>query len=67
MSMRAAINAKCKDCIFDPCAPGKWRQQVEACPAIACPLWTCRPKMHAKVRKVANFAQFQTERREGGV
>lgn len=44
MSMRAAINAKCKDCIYDNCAPGTWRQQVEGCTIQTCPLWPHRPK-----------------------
>ena len=30
-SMRNAINAKCKDCLYDPVDGGNWRQQVEAC------------------------------------
>ena len=43
-SMRAAINAKCKDCIYDPeSALGTWRQQVEACTIEDCPLWLLRP------------------------
>jgi hypothetical protein len=44
MSLRKAINAKCKDCIYDPnCGGGTWREQVAQCSAIACPLWTVRP------------------------
>lgn len=44
VSLRAAINAKCKDCIYDPlCGGGTWREQVAQCSAIACPLWTVRP------------------------
>ncbi|MGH7239626.1 MAG: hypothetical protein ACREHG_06120 [Candidatus Saccharimonadales bacterium] len=44
-SMRAAINAKCKECIYDPIAGnGTWRQQVEACTAHSCPLYELRPK-----------------------
>lgn len=44
MSLRAAINAKCKECIYDPIAgKGTWRQQVEACTAPACPLYPVRP------------------------
>ena len=41
--MRAAINAKCKDCIYDSCAPGNWRQQVHACHIKSCSLWPYRP------------------------
>lgn len=48
MSLRAAINAKCKDCIHDPLAGlGSWRQQVEACPCTDCPLYPVRPRSKA--------------------
>jgi len=44
MSLRDAINGKCRDCIYDPLSGlGNWRQQVEACTAKACPLWAVRP------------------------
>jgi hypothetical protein len=43
MSLRAAIDAKCKDCIYDPkCGGGTWREQVAQCTAITCPLWPVR-------------------------
>lgn len=44
MSMRKAINEKCKDCIYDPKAGGTWRMQVEACAIKTCSLWNYRPK-----------------------
>ena len=31
MSMRKAIDEKCKDCIYDPEVEGGWKQQVWAC------------------------------------
>jgi len=44
MSLRAAINAKCKDCIYDPKSGlGNWRQQVQSCQITGCPLWPVRP------------------------
>ena len=43
MSLRAAIDAKCRDCIHDKEAPGTWRAQVAGCPCIRCPLWPVRP------------------------
>lgn len=46
-SMRKAINAKCKDCIYDPLAGGTWRQQTEACTITACSLWPLRPRSSA--------------------
>lgn len=43
-SLRGAIDAMCKSCIYDPVAgKGTWRQQVEACTAPHCPLFAVRP------------------------
>ena len=42
MSLRAAINAKCRDCIVDPAASGSAAVQVELCACYACPLWPVR-------------------------
>lgn len=45
MSLRKAINDKCKDCIYDPeSGLGTWRQQVESCGQVRCPLYPYRPK-----------------------
>jgi hypothetical protein len=43
VSLRAAINAKCKDCIYDPLAGGTWLAQVAVCSSPGCPLWPVRP------------------------
>lgn len=43
-SLRGAINAKCRECIYDPVGgSGNWRQQVTACRATNCPLYDVRP------------------------
>lgn len=43
-SLRRAINAKCRECIYDPRGGGgTWKQQVEACTATGCPLYPVRP------------------------
>ncbi len=43
-SMRGAINAMCKRCLYDPIGGrGSWRQQVEACTVTDCPLYPLRP------------------------
>lgn len=43
-SLRAAINAKCKECIYDPnSGGGTWRQQIGACTSPKCPLFEVRP------------------------
>ncbi len=51
MSLRRSINAKCKECIYDPYAKGAWREQVEACTSPACPLFPVRP---LSLRRKAN-------------
>lgn len=54
-SMRKAIDAKCKDCIYDHFSGlGTWRQQVEGCPCTDCPLWELRPVASGKKRQVSH-------------
>jgi len=43
MSLRKAVNDKCKECIYDPRSPGTWRKQVEDCTSSLCPLHPERP------------------------
>jgi len=43
MSLRAVINAKCRECTYDAKASGTWREQVAQCSVISCPLWSVRP------------------------
>lgn len=43
-SLREAIDRKCRDCVYDPCSPGSWRQQVTLCTVDLCPLHHVRPK-----------------------
>jgi hypothetical protein len=44
LTRQQAINAKCKDCIYDPLSGhGTWREQVALCASISCPLWPHRP------------------------
>ncbi len=50
--LRAAINAQCKSCIYDPSHEGSGVDQVEACTAeTLCPLWAVRNR--SKKEKVA--------------
>ena len=42
MSLRAAINAKCRDCIVDELAAGSAAVQIELCACYDCPLWPVR-------------------------
>ena len=43
MSLRTAINEKCRECTYDPADRGTWRQQVGACTVSSCPLHLVRP------------------------
>lgn len=56
-SLRDAIDAKCKDCIYDSNADGTWRDQVEACTSGNCPLYDVRPKSWQTVRNEALKAE----------
>ena len=62
VSMRAAINAKCRECIYDPHgSAGTWRQQVEACTSTDCALYPLRPRSRGeKVQDGAKKADFPT-------
>jgi hypothetical protein len=43
--LRGKINAKCIECIYDPSSGGgTWREQVWACTAPSCPLYSVRAK-----------------------
>jgi len=44
IGLRAKIDAKCCDCIYDGYAEGTWRKQVENCTSSDCPLFTIRTK-----------------------
>ena len=54
-SLRAAINAKCTDCIGDPCAPASLAVQIELCSARDCPLWAVRPVRKARQISTENM------------
>jgi hypothetical protein len=44
-SLRSAINAMCRNCLYDRISgPGSWRQQIEACTSKTCPLYSVRPR-----------------------
>lgn len=42
-SLRKMIDAKCKECIFDPYQKGAWREQTTACASSNCALHEVRP------------------------
>jgi hypothetical protein len=46
MSLRTAIDAFCRSCVYDPNEEktlGDWVQQIERCTASSCPLFAVRP------------------------
>ena len=48
-SMRKAIDAMCKECIYDPFSgSGTWRQQTDGCTSTNCPLFDLRPRTEAR-------------------
>ena len=44
-SLRAAINAKCYDCVGQDC-DANWRGRVGTCTVVKCPLHSVRPFQH---------------------
>jgi hypothetical protein len=67
MSLRKAINEKCRDCIYDPKSGlGNWRQQVEGCTIQSCSLWPYRPKSSGSRSSGADLAPIGTEQGDGG-
>ena len=58
-SLRAAINKKCCDCVYDPGSGlGGWREQVTQCMARTCPLWAVRPRSKAKACRITPHESF---------
>lgn len=62
LTLKQAVNQNCKECCYDPECPGNWRQQVEACGVLQCPLWEPRP-LTAATRK-ANAPELSDEQKE---
>ena len=59
MTRQKAIEAKCKECIYDPLDDGTWRQQVEGCDLVDCSLWEYRPKSRSKMPDMADSAPVE--------
>lgn len=49
MSLRKAIDNKCRSCIYDHLAAGTWRQQITLCTVTVCPLWPYRPQTKSTI------------------
>ena len=70
MSLRNAINQKCKDCIYDPEVEGGWIQQVSQCELSDCPLWEHRPQPRTSEQSpkmTSNQCHFEIISNEQGV
>ena len=59
MTRQKAIEAKCKECIYDPLDDGTWRQQVERCEITDCALWNYRPKSRSKMPNIVDSVPVQ--------
>ena len=69
MSLRNAINMKCKDCIYDAELPFGWRQQVSLCELADCSLWEHRPKPRTSplsLKMTRNQSHFESNRVQVG-
>ena len=60
MSLRNAINTKCKECIYDPHERRSWRQEVEKCTSTSCFLYEYRPLpiKHIFIKKEGDSKEF---------
>ena len=70
MSLRNAINLKCKDCIYDPEVEGGWKQQVSLCDLSDCSLWPYRPMARTSpqsLKKTVSQCHFEVISSEQGV
>ncbi len=64
MSLRKAIDGKCRECIYDPLAAGSWLKQVEECVSTDCSLYPTRPL--TTLGKVERSRQNALKKRDKG-
>ena len=70
MSLRQAINMKCKDCIYDAELPFGWKQQVSQCELTDCSLWEHRPMPRTtpvSLKMTSNQCHFEGIENKQGV
>ena len=60
MSLRKAINEKCRDCTYDEYGEGTWLKQVELCTCTDCPLYPVRPT--PRERNAGNDSKLRDEK-----
>jgi hypothetical protein len=51
LSLRSAINKKCRSCVFDKANAGSWLTQVTLCSCKSCPLYEVRPVTKSPISK----------------
>ena len=51
LTRQQAINAFCKNCLYDPLDSGNWRQQVGRCAITECHLHAYRPVSRQRTTK----------------
>ena len=63
MSLKAAIVAKCTECIYDSESPGTKLEQIHNCTSYACPLYPHRPqrKKHVKGAQPEWLKKYKNE------
>ena len=63
LTRQQAINANCKECIYDQEAKGNWKQQVTVCTMRNCKLYDYRPISRPKKGYVPKDARTDSEER----
>ena len=67
LSLRAAVNSKCKECLYSPDEPGRWREQTERCTSPSCPLYAVRPRVsRARVSERTEKAVLEAVKARSG-
>jgi hypothetical protein len=61
-SLRGAINAYCRECIYDHLGGGTCRQQIIKCTILKCPLYPVRPGA-AKPERTYSEAQLAAQQK----
>ena len=62
LSLRAAINAHCRACLYDPGrGNGHWREQIDACSSTNCALWPVRPRASKTREKAVSSPENASE------
>jgi len=62
-SLRAAIDAMCRSCIYDPLSGlGGWREQVAACACVHCPPHAVRPLPRSRDTEKASVTASKTSK-----